>query len=335
MKSVIKIIGFSILLFNIYTPSKAQNYRQERTIGFQAGIANYFGDLNPLAQYVSTEIRFTRPSFGLNFTNTIGSTRRVNLRLGLVWARLQGDDFTAANPNDDQHRYRYIRNSHFRNDVYEFSLSFSYIVHEFKLKNASILHPYIMIGGGVFYHNPKARTPTEFGQEWVELQPLGTEGQGREGYDKKYSKWQVAIPFGIGAQYRLHKNSRWVFSFEMGMRYTFTDYIDDVSKSYADPNDLDDLTRAMANRTMEVNEALNGNSRVGERDRLLSIVGQTSYITRDGRVEPTFAGFGQKGDQRGNPLPDVYLFTAFHINYILNPKPLCPMPGMMRKGYRF
>jgi hypothetical protein len=48
-----------------------------------------------------------------------------------------------------------------------------------------------------------------------------------------YKLTQFAIPFGAGVKLRLTDNI--IVSYELGMRKLFTDYLDDVSTSYADP----------------------------------------------------------------------------------------------------
>ena len=85
------------------------------------------------------------------------------------------------------------------------------------------------MGIGVFHFNPKG----ELNDKWYELQPLGTEGQGVSPARDKYKRTQICIPFGIGGRYFF--NRRWGVGFEFGLRKTFTDYIDDVSKTYYDP----------------------------------------------------------------------------------------------------
>ena len=81
--------------------------------------------------------------------------------------------------------------------------------------------------------NPKGKS----GGEWVELQPLGTEGQGTilkdiNGIVEKYSRNQIVIPFGLGLKMNITHHLS--FSLEYGMRKTFTDYFDDVSGLYPD-----------------------------------------------------------------------------------------------------
>jgi hypothetical protein len=85
---------------------------------------------------------------------------------------------------------------------------------------------YLFGGIGVMYFNPKA----EYQGQWVALQPIGTEGQGLEGEDDKYSRFTFTIPYGIGVGKSIDRY--WSVNLEFTMRMTFTDYIDDVSTDY-------------------------------------------------------------------------------------------------------
>ncbi len=66
----------------------------------------------------------------------------------------------------------------------------------------------------------------------VYLQPLSTEGQGFLPGKKNYKLTQFSIPFGLGAEYSMNEDMR--VGLEFGYRKLFTDYIDDVSSTYAD-----------------------------------------------------------------------------------------------------
>ena len=111
--------------------------------------------------------------------------------------------------------------------------------------------PYLYAGVAGFYFNPKA----QFKGQWVELQPLGTEGQGlpTEAYTqrKKYNRYQVAIPFGFGFKFSFSKHIS--VALELGARKTFTDYIDDVSLDYVSSELLEkhngNLAAELSNRT--------------------------------------------------------------------------------------
>ncbi|MBQ3832851.1 MAG: hypothetical protein II815_06725, partial [Bacteroidales bacterium] len=105
--------------------------------------------------------------------------------------------------------------------------------HARKLKATPNL--YIFAGIGGFYFNPKAQY---LDGKWYSLQPLGTEGQGIVSTRPKYSRIQMSIPFGVGLNCMLTKS--WGIGFDFGFRYTLTDYIDDVSSTYVDPDIFDD-----------------------------------------------------------------------------------------------
>ena len=143
--------------------------------------------------------------------------------------------------------------------------------------------PYIFAGLAVYHFDPY--TYDETGIQTY-LKPLTTEGQGLQGYPKAYSLTQFSIPFGGGIKYAISERVHlWL---EAGLRKTFTDYLDDVSTGYADPNDL-----------------LAGN---GQRSVDLSYRGD----------EVGFPDYPVKGFTRGNPeSKDYYYFTGLHLSFAL------------------
>ena len=88
--------------------------------------------------------------------------------------------------------------------------------------------PYLFGGGAVFSFNPQAK----YKDVTYDLQPIGTEGQGREGVKKKYPLTGLAIPFGIGFKANVGKYV--CVGAEWGLRFTFTDYLDDTGGTYYD-----------------------------------------------------------------------------------------------------
>ena len=114
------------------------------------------------------------------------------------------------------------------------------------------------------------------------------------------------------------------FSFEIGYRHTFTDYIDDVSRSYVDLGLLDsDLARALSDRSMEATGAVSGQAR--DLALIDAAQGTTTYNS-GGAAYTVYRGFGQgrpaegsdPGNIRGNKSDnDIYIVTSFQISYIL------------------
>jgi hypothetical protein len=91
--------------------------------------------------------------------------------------------------------------------------------------------PYLYGAISIFRFNPW--TKDENGSK-VFLKPLGTEGQGLSQYPdrKPYDLVQPALAFGGGLKFALDENLN--VGIEFSQRKTFTDYLDDVSTSYAD-----------------------------------------------------------------------------------------------------
>jgi hypothetical protein len=89
----------------------------------------------------------------------------------------------------------------------------------------------------MFKFRPQAQYESPNGStRWVDLQPLRTEGQGMMEYPdrKPYKLTQLEIPMGFGAKYYMSDNT--YIGFEILHRKTFTDYIDDVSTTYVNPD---------------------------------------------------------------------------------------------------
>ncbi|MBC7922258.1 MAG: hypothetical protein H7Z75_14345 [Ferruginibacter sp.] len=287
--------------------------RQYVTVGASLNAANYFGDIAPSSSLLSTDLRFTRLNLSVFVMRRLRP--RLSVRGAIMWSRLQGDDFN-ANTSDKNARYRFVRNLHFRNDIKE--LDATAVVDLYKNKQNFLkrpgLIPYAFAGFGVIVHNPRAKVPVTDGNRWVKLRPLGTEGQGRSGYRKPYSPVQIVIPAGLGIRYRV--NRRVDVAFELSFRYTFTDYLDDVSGDYASPEELggfNSLAYKMAYRVEENIAAYAKESREP---------GMREFLNEDSNDSPfrPLNGYGQRGDQRGKPSEkDSYIITGFHFNYILVP----------------
>ena len=299
------------------------------SLGVSIDAVNYFGDLAPKSQIASTNISFTRPAF------TIFGTYRylpnLTLRGSLSWGRIIGDDFESADPNGQDSKFRYIRNLSFRNDVKElaFTASWDFFGNHGTFLNRVSFTPYAFAGVAVFHHNPKAKAPEldKFGQplaeagEWVALRPLGTEGQLSEHYDvKQYSVIQPSIPFGIGMRAKLQK--RLDFEFEIGYRFLFTDYLDDVSGMYVDLGAFGDneLAKALSDRSREPTGVISGEARDFE-----VIEANTSLYTYtsayDGRDYTVYAGYGQEHETANRGFSndkDIYIVTSFKVSYIIS-----------------
>ncbi len=188
---------------------------QHFEVGANLGISYYEGDLT-----VSTvggrldQINFGGGGFlRYNINNFMAARASIN------YGRLSGEDGGE----------RADRNLNFSSNVLEFALTGEFNVLGFQPYNLErVFSPFIFAGVAVFKFNPT----TVFEGQTVDLQPIGTEGQGLAAFPDRrpYNLTQFAIPLGAGLKYAL--NDAWNVGIEAGIRVTFTDYIDDVSLTY-------------------------------------------------------------------------------------------------------
>ena len=230
--------------------------KQYASFGTFLGMSNYFGDLAPRNGRGSTSLKLSRTYFGAFYQKRVNAN--IALRGHLAWARLRGDDFNAPFDKGNVEKARYVRNLSFRNDVIELGLSgtIDILPTDRGYLRRNFLNGYGLLGIMGFYHNPKGKVPTGYNLpqagNWIALQPLGTEGQGLKGYAKKYFRIQPAVMIGGGVRYRIA--DKLDLGLEIAWRFTFTDYIDDVSTSYAKDEDVRDgvkdrLWYAMSNKS--------------------------------------------------------------------------------------
>lgn len=285
-------------------------------VGLSLNAFNYYGDLSPTPKKLSTDIAFTRPAIGASFVHRFGP--RYQLVASLTFGGIKGSDNKSADPNDNQAALRYVRNLSFRNRIQELSIvgHVDLFENDAPYLNRPLWTPYVFGGIAVFHHNPQAQVPKTDLQgnpfpnagEWVDLQPLKTEGM-------DYKLIQVAIPFGIGARFKL--NELMDVSAEFGFRYTFTDYLDDVSGYYVDLRTLDgNLAQAMSYRSNEV--------KAGVSNRVDQIIANR-YNGYQGELGfTTVAGYGHlNGNEdeknvRGTSAKDLYMVTSIRVSYIIN-----------------
>ena len=135
----------------------------------------------------------------------------------------------------------------------------------------------------------------ELNGDWVTLQPLGTEGQGLAGRPEKYKRYTMNFPIGMGLKYLIDK--QWSLSFEMSLRYTLSDYIDDVSTSYYLPNEI---------------QAANGGDSGVLSDRSLDPSLGLSGVTPNYSINYGVNNYLQRGNPKFN---DAYMFAIFSVHY--------------------
>ena len=203
--------------------------------GLAAGTMNCLTDLggnNGRGKKFIKDINWNQSGFcaGVFLSATWQSVFAIKLQAG--WGQVAGTDEVLKN-SDGIARNRYLRHLHFKSDIIELSASgeLHLVALLNKHGNLPLFSPYLIAGIGCFHYNPQAR----FNNIWVDLRPLHTEGQGFKEYPERqeYSSISWCLPMGMGVKYDAGRliNCR----LELLYRVTGTDYLDDVSKNYADP----------------------------------------------------------------------------------------------------
>jgi hypothetical protein len=251
--ALVVIMGSSLSLH-------AQRRSQPIEVGITLGASNYMGELSPFIA-----LNETKPMGGIicrfNYSDFI------TLRGNALFGQISGSD---KNYPDIEERAK--RNLSFKSDIIEIGGTIEYNIFGYgETQRFNPASPYVFAGISVFKFNPLAyfeympdvHLASEYGQDiarfdktWVELQPLSTEAQETTKFNdrRRYSLTQVSIPIGVG--YKAQFDDVWAWGIELGFRKTFTDYLDDISMTYVDPQitrgSNGGLAAAMADRTPEL-----------------------------------------------------------------------------------
>jgi hypothetical protein len=231
------------IVFLILILSCKSSFSQYQEITGGVGFSYYYGDLNINNSDNATalvaeffELQNTKMSYSLGYRYNFQNF--LSLGFSFYHLYLSGYDFdNKVSGATDGDFARKIRNLSFYTSVNEAFVDLRFEpLRSDRSWNKLKLHisPYIGAGIGLFAFNPRAMTNN--GRE-VELQPLGTEGQGLAGYEQKYNLIQLVVPVNMGVRLT-PKSRKYSFSLDFNYNYTFTDYLDDVSTTYANPNDL-------------------------------------------------------------------------------------------------
>jgi hypothetical protein len=194
------------------------SYLYTGEFGVLAGASQYFGDLNP-------DLHFNTPkiAFGLFFRKQV--TDYISVRIQGQFARLGYSD-----AYNTQNAFDLRRNLSFNSNIWQLGLQGDFNFLRFIPGDGDHRStPYLTIGIGMFSFDPYAYLE---GQKYY-LRELGTEGQGSAAYPdrKPYNNIAAFIPLGLGYKYNL--NPQMNIGIEAVYNFTTTDYLDDVSKTYA------------------------------------------------------------------------------------------------------
>jgi hypothetical protein len=204
-----------IITFSLSTLAFSQAYQQQGEVGISLGASHYFGDLNNKASIDHPDI-----AVGVFFRKQF--TNYTAIRISGHYTKVGYSD--SYNTNEFQRR----RNLSFNSDIYEFAILGDFNFFRFNPQEPGYqFTPYMTFGIGVFSYDPY----TYYNGDKVYLRPLHTEGQTVYKGRKEYGKSAICFPVGFGIKYSISKDIN--MSIEITHRFTTTDYLDDVSTTYA------------------------------------------------------------------------------------------------------
>jgi hypothetical protein len=257
----------ALLLLYVSSASYCQSddERWTKELGISLGAMNCNTDIGGLPMDMHSFKLSGGGYFGVSYLQMIGL--RLEGTLGTVMA-----SDTRATKQDLKRR-----NLSFTSGITELSLLAE--MHPLNLlsrqDNTPALSPYLLAGVSYFGFDPKAK----YNGQWVYLQPLHTEGEGfPETGRPNYKLSGLNIPLGGGLQYNL--SDKFILRGEAVYRFLNTDYLDDVSTTYVDPN--------LFNKYLSTGDAT-----------LARQLADRSYEIPDGTANPP-------GATRGSPIKDAY-----------------------------
>jgi opacity protein-like surface antigen len=249
-----KFVIFTILVFITFN-LKAQTWE----IGGSLGGSGYMGDLNP-----NNPIKISGYAIGgfvkRNFNGYLSA--KLNANLGRI---------SAADSNSNNQQFR-NRNLSFTTDLREISLIGEFnFMHYIPEAGKNKFTPYIFLGIADAQYIPR----TIYGGKTYALRGYKTEGEA-----SPYSTTTISYLYGAGIKYNIL--GKFTLGAELGYRNSNTDYLDDVSGTYANKNTQYTISRALGDRS-------------GEKTGVYS---------------------GSAGTQRGDLRPhDTYFFSQITLSY--------------------
>lgn len=258
-------------------------------IGGHLGGANYlgeFGGKEKTRQDFVWDMKLGQTRWALGAFARRKINRTISVNAGLMYLRIQGGDHLSTNPA------RVGRNLNFRNDMFEL-----YARPEFTLFQDNDLggrgryrtdfRLFAYVGVVAFLSNPKGQL--NHTGEFYKLRDMSTELV-------DYSNIGFAVPAGLGFHFTFKRRHR--VGWDFGWRTTFTDYLDDASTVYADPNELPEGAGGLASQ----------------------LAHQTEYVYGPGGTTPDPVEAVQYGPgmKRGDPTHnDSYMTMTFTYSYVL------------------
>ena len=204
------LLAVCLLIGGVLQAQRQTNLSRSE-LGIMVGASYYIGDLNSI-HYKNTHLAG-------------GILYRYNIHSRLTWRSNFTYGFIEADDADAKRDLIKNRNLSFQTKLFELGTGVEFSYFPFQVGHDRYRGTaYLLAEIALVRINPT----TNYNGDKVELQPLGTEGQGTSLSDKSnYSLTQLAFPLGVG--FRVSIGKRATFGMEYGIRFLFTDYLDDVS----------------------------------------------------------------------------------------------------------
>ena len=244
-------------------------------VGGWLGTSVYYGDLN-------NRLSIQEPGLagGLNVRRNFNT--RTSTMVSLSYLRVGADD--ANSPNTFERN----RNLSFNSSVFDLSAVMEFNFFDY-IHNSSenYFTPYIFGGASVIRFNPKA----ELDGTTYNLRDFGTEGQA---VGSEYGSFSGSLIVGGGWKWDISEK----YSLNIHIRYqkVFTDYLDDVSRTYPDFRELEDnrgpTAVALSDRSLMDGIGIPGRQRGNSKDNDAIVTLGISIMKYFGKLEcPTISDF--------------------------------------------
>lgn len=235
----------------------------EAELGISFGSGHYFGDMN------RSRLNRPKPVAGFFVRKQFGSY--VALRANVHLAQLGYADNYNTTPFERQ------RNLSFNTHIAEVTLQGDFNFFKFIPGSPNYrFTPYVTFGVGVFSFDPYTYIGNDKTRYYLSQRRL-------EGQEVPYATSAISYPIGMGIKYNVYRNFN--LGFEVGYRFTSTDYLDDVSKTFIGSENF--------------------------------IPGSTDYILQDRSL--TLPRLGIAGQQRGfSEQKDQFIFAELTLSISFN-----------------
>jgi hypothetical protein len=224
MRTLQKKVAF-FFLFSITALMANAQQSYKWMVGVNAGAMIYQGDLtpSPFGSYKTA-----------SFTAGVSAAKILNsyfaVRANAIFGKLRGDDAKYSTPS-----WRQSRNLNFSTPVTEFSAQLLWNPFGNNSNEVGMrITPYLFAGAGVSFLNIKR----DYSKIDTTVFTFNSKTQTGLKQDTAVTPPRSLFVLPVGAGLSFYLSPRWSLNYELGFRYTFSDYIDGFSY-VANPNQKD------------------------------------------------------------------------------------------------